>query len=351
VDAPAEGTGSRPQTVLRPGHPQRGPRVQGWRPTRSHAERVDRLRIQAEAHGYFTRPQALADGYDDKAIRRALRAAQWTRIRQGVYTYPDLWTQADARARHRALAHAVASRLGDRVVLSHVSAAERHGLDLWDVDLDRVHLTRLDGATGRTEAGIVHHEGTWAPQSSIVLGGVLVVPAARAALETALLTSTESALVTLDSALHAGCTREELESAAALMAEWPGSRRLRVALRLADGRADSVGESRTRYLFYLHHLPAPELQFKVRDHRGQLAGTCDFAWPDHRLLGEFDGKVKYGRLRRPEETPEDAVFREKRREDRLRELTGWSMVRVTWGDLYQGVATAARVRRLLTRAA
>ena len=123
---------------------------------------MDRLRIQAETHGYFTRPQALANGYDDKAIQRALRARQWTRIRQGVYTFPDLWAIADARSRHRALAHAVASRLGDRVLLSHVSAAERHGLELWDLDLDRVHLTRLDGATGRTEAGVVHHEGVCA---------------------------------------------------------------------------------------------------------------------------------------------------------------------------------------------
>ena len=312
---------------------------------------MDRLRILAEAHGYFTRPQALASGYDDKAIRRTLRAAQWTRIRQGVYTFPDLWAAADARGRHRTLAHAVASRLGDRVVLSHVSAAERHGLELWDVDLDLVHLTRLDGATGRTEAGVVHHEGVCAAQESVPLGGVRVVPRARAALETGLLASTESALVTLDSVLHHGCTREELASMAALMEEWPGSRRLRVALRLADGRAESVGESRTRYLCYLHHLPAPELQFEVRDQRGHVVGTTDFAWPEHRLLGEFDGKVKYGRLRRPGEEPEDAVFREKRREDLLREITGWSMVRITWGDLYQGAATAARVRRLLTRAA
>jgi hypothetical protein len=313
--------------------------------------RVDRLRIQAETHGYFTRPQALADGYDDKAIRRAIRASQWTRIRQGVYTYPDLWLRADTRARHRTLAHAVTSRLGDRVVLSHLSAAERHGLELWDVDLDVVHVTRLDGATGRTEAGVVHHEGVYAAPTSVVLGGVPVVPMARAALETALLTSTESALVTLDSALRQGCTREELEATAALMAEWPGSRRLRVGLRLADGRSESVGESRTRYLCYLHHLPAPVLQFEVRDGHGELVGVSDFAWPEHRLLGEFDGKVKYGRLRRPHEAPEDAVFREKRREDRLRELTGWSMVRVTWGDLHHGFATAERVRRLLTRAA
>lgn len=74
-------------------------------------------------------------------------------------------------------------------------------------------------------------------------------------------------------------------------------------------------------------------------------------WREQRLLGEFDGKVKYGRLLRSGEEPGDAVFREKRREDRLRELTGFSMVRITWGDLYRPAETAARIRGLMHRAA
>jgi hypothetical protein len=45
------------------------------------------------------------------------------------------------------------------------------------------------------------------------------------------------------------------------------------------------------------------------------------------------------------------VFREKRREDELRRLTGFSMVRLTWADLYRGAETAARIRALMRRAA
>lgn len=80
-------------------------------------------------------------------------------------------------------------------------------------------------------------------------------------------------------------------------------------------------------------------------------GVTDFAWPEHRLLGEFDGKVKYGRLLLPGEEPGDAVFREKEREDLLRLLTGWSMIRFTWVDLHHAERTAAAVRRQLWRAA
>ena len=68
-------------------------------------------------------------------------------------------------------------------------------------------------------------------------------------------------------------------------------------------------------------------------------------------MSEFDGKVKYGRLLRPGESPADAVFREKVREDRLREALQWGMVRLVWADLYRPAATAARIRRLLRAAA
>ena len=307
--------------------------------------------MRADTRGYFTRPDVLAVGLDDKAIRRALTAGAWTRIRQGVYTDTGVWAAADAVRRHRLEAHAVAHRLDGRVALSHASAAVLHGLALWDVDLSQVHVTRVDGTNGRTEAGVVHHEGHCSRDELVEVDGVLVVPPARAALETAASVSTESAVVTLDSVLRRHCTVDDLAIGHARMDHWPGSRRLHVAVRLADGRSESVGESRARFLCYLHDLPAPELQFAVYDAAGALAGVADFAWPAHRLLGEFDGRVKYGRLLRPGEQAEDAVFREKRREDRLRELTQWSMIRLTWSDLYDGATTAARIRRLLTRAA
>jgi len=89
----------------------------------------------------------------------------------------------------------------------------------------------------------------------------------------------------------------------------------------------------------------------VYDAHGRLVGITDFAWPDHRLLGEFDGKEKYARFLRPGEQPGDAVFREKRREDELRRVTGWAMVRVVWADLYRRAETSARIRELMQHAA
>lgn len=102
-----------------------------------------------------------------------------------------------------------------------------------------------------------------------------------------------------------------------------------------------------RYLMWEYHLPEPTLQFAVTDRAGNLVGISDFAWEEQRLLGEFDGKLKYSQYLRVGETPADSVVREKLREDRMRETTGFSMVRFIWPDLYSRAQTAARLRSFL----
>ena len=313
---------------------------------------MDRLRILAETRGWFTRPEALQTGLDDNDIRRKIKSRLWTRVRHGVYTFTDLWVEQDEAAQHLAAARSVARKLGPAVALSHVSAALDHGLVVWDTDLSTVHVTRLDGGAGRPEAGVKHHEGLCVDSDVMEKDGYLLVKPVRAALETAALVSSEAAVVTLDSGLHSKhFDTAELDETFALMQHWPGALHLQFAVRFADGRAESVGESRSRYLCYAHGLPAPDLQFHVYDERGNLAGITDMVWREHRLLGEFDGKVKYGRLLKPGEDPGDAVFREKRREDALRRLTDFSMVRLTWADLYKGAESAAMIRGLMRRTA
>lgn len=313
---------------------------------------MDRLRALAEADGFFTRQDAFGIGHDDRSIRRSLRSRLWVRVRPGAYTFPDLWPAADPVAQHLLTGRAVSRRFGPKVALSHTSGALAHGLLVWDTDLSQVHVTRLDGGAGRCEAGVVHHEGLTLPADVAHLDGGAALHPARCAIETAALGSAEAGLVVLDSLLHLGrATRDELDATYALLRTWPGMQATRVPVRMADGRAESAGESRTRYLCYAHGLPAPELQYDVFDHAGRLVGTTDLAWPEHGLLGEFDGRVKYERYLRSGETPGDAVFREKRREDRLCELLGWRMIRLVWADLHRPAETAARISRMLRAAA
>ncbi len=91
-------------------------------------------------------------------------------------------------------------------------------------------------------------------------------------------------------------------------------------------------------------LPAPVPQWEVSDDGGKLIGRVDFGWPELRTVGEFDGRLKYGRLLRAGQSAADAVFDEKIREDALRGQ-GLAVVRWTWADLDTFDAVAERLRR------
>lgn len=311
---------------------------------------MDPLRILAETAGFFTRYQARDLGYDDRDVAAAVRVRLWHRIRRGYYTFTDLWCALDEVGRHVVLTHAVTHSLGrDKVAASHVSGCALHGIDIWGVDLSRVHVTRLDGGPGRVEGDVVHHEGVCLDSEVTDIDGVLVLLPARCAIEAGSRATNEQALVLFDSLLHRECaTVEELMEQFTLMQRWPFVRHLQIPIRMADPRAASVGETRGRWLFRCSHIPAPELQYEVRNRDGVLLGTTDWAWPQHGALGEFDGKIKYGRLVRPDQQPGDVVFAEKQREELLCRVSGLPrMIRLVWDDLAYPRLTSARVLRSL----
>jgi hypothetical protein len=313
---------------------------------------MDPLRFMADQDGFFTRAMAREIGYDDKAVSAQVRHGAWTRFRRGYYTFTDLWSSFDQVTRHRVRSRAVLHSLGDRVALSHVSAAVAHGIDVWGVDLGRVHITRLDGGAGRIEGDVVHHVGAVASSNVVEVDGLRVTCPVRSAIECGSVVTPESALVLFNSMLHQGLAEpEHLQREFEALGSWPGVRRLHIPVRLADPRVESVGESRGMWLFWTQHLPRPVVQYPVFDAEGTLRGTCDWGWPEEGVLGEFDGRVKYGRLLESGQGPGDVVFAEKQREDLLRELTGFTMIRLVWSDLDRPRLIRSRVERLFGRSA
>lgn len=311
---------------------------------------MDPLRLLIDDRGFFTRAEARTLGYDDRDVAHAVRSRSWFRIRRGYFTFVSVWEALDDVGRHWARARAVAHSLGDRVVLSHVSGAIAHGLDVWGADLSRVHVTRVDDGPGRIEGDVVHHEGRSVEDDVVEFGGVRVFVADRCAIEAASRLPNEPALALCDALLRQGdVTHDDLMRRFEMMEHWPHTRHLHVVVRMARGESMSVGESRGRHLFWRFGIPAPILQYEVRDASGRLIGVTDWAWPEHEQLGEFDGKLKYGRLLRPGQEPGDAVFEEKVREDALREATGYRMIRIIWADYDTPAATAERVRASLRR--
>jgi hypothetical protein len=83
-------------------------------------------------------------------------------------------------------------------------------------------------------------------------------------------------------------------------------------------------------------LPAPQLHLPVYDTGNSLLGTATFGYPAARVVGEFDGYIRYGRSLCggdfAAELPAGIAQQEMDREHRLRQA-GWLVVRWTWPDL------------------
>lgn len=307
------------------------------------------LEVPTDDHGVLLRRDAVAQQIHDDALRRWVRGGVLTRVRQGVYILTKVWDAADRTQRHLLLVHAVQQLYaGCDVALSHVSATVVRGGPTWRLDLDAVHLTDLAGHGDRTGAGIVHHRGAIRVNDVTRRDGRWITTSARNALETASLLPRDPAVCVLDWYLNSGLvTEQQLDQQLALMADWPNSLNLQMYVRLSNGKSASVGESRSRLIMRDQKLPEPELQFKVFHPDGRLAGIADFCWPGLGLLGEFDGRAKYVALARPGESVEDVVLREKHRENLLRELTQFNMVRWDWADLNHPGELGARLRRAM----
>ena len=305
----------------------------------------------ADNWGVVLRREAIARGLNDKALHRLVRCGVLIRLRWGIYVIRARYLAANAAERHLMLCRGVMRMYDDHVALSHVGAALAQGGPDWGLDLGDVHLTHLSGG-GRKLSRIVHHHGALRVGEVRRHDGHWLTSPGRTVLDLASLQGAEAGLVQANHFLHRGLTSiDELRAIAETEQRWPNSLPHHLVLHLADPKVESVGETRSMFCFSSQGLPRPETQFEIRDGLGSLVARVDFAWPELKVVVEFDGAEKYHRYRRPGETIEQMVMREKAREDRIRELTGWIVIRLTWADLELPIATAQRIRRAMANAA
>jgi hypothetical protein len=294
----------------------------------------------------YSRPELLALGYTDADLRTLRRRGHLTSLRRGCYVAGA--GPQDPAERHRIQARAALELLTTTATLCHASAAVLHGLPTWRIPLHRVHVVRAQGSGGRLHRQVHLWTAALTPSEIVLVDGLPVTSVARTVVDLARSVSFESALAAADAALARRLvTRTELDRAIARAKGWRGCPRARGVMAFADGRAESVGESRSRLAIARAGLLDPVLQWEVRAGDGRVVGRTDFGWPTQRVGGEFDGRTKYGRLLRPGQDPGDAVFDEKLREDELR-AEGVTVVRWTWHALSDFTSTATRLRRALT---
>ncbi len=294
-------------------------------------------------------------------LRRLVRG--WYAVRAPGADRPP-WegedSHASALALHRLTALALIRSFDGRVCASHQTALVFHGVALWRSDLSLVHLARTGDDHTRHRTGAVIHpacgvDAVEAASEFTVGERPLSVPPAVAVVQVGLRPFKGGqafpleSLVAADSALHLGLvTLDDLDASVALYEGHPGIRAVRQHLRHADGRNESVGETRLALaLRLLGYESEPQVHRTV----GATTYRVDRRITGTRVIVEFDGMVKY----LPARPTEDDLARarrtleaEKARQDQLTD-DGDEFVRVRWHQLDDLPALDRRITAAIRR--
>ena len=284
-------------------------------------------------------------GLDDNAVRGLRRSGELQPLRRSAYVDRRATTPEDA---HRLLILGTIPLLSPDACVSHTSAALLRGLPWWGSTVERVHVTRSRNSSGRKDARVHVHPGPLGDEDRGEVDGLPITSLARTTADCLRTLPFRYAVAVADAALRLGLGRSELDDQLARATGRTGVGQARRAAAFADPRAESVGESFSRVVIHELGLPRPDLQVVVRANSGAVVGRCDFGWEEFGTLGEFDGRVKYGRLLREGQEAGDVVFDEKVREDALRGL-GHEVVRWIDADLRRSAQLRARIERAFLR--
>lgn len=290
--------------------------------------------LPVDRYGLVRREATLRAGVGDDVVAAAVRRGQLLRLAPGVWVEGGARFEGPAGAdllfRHRSIAVATSARDRGISTLSHESAAALLGLDTLHPDRTTVHLTKAAKSSGGYVRGHRHvHNGPLGRDETVTVDGLSVTSVERTAVDIAMAGDFAQGVVVFDRALAKDADHDTMAAMLDARTGWKNVGTARRALACSNRRSESVGESWSRAQMIVAGLPAPRLQSSFSTPDGEI--RADFDW-DGRVIGEFDGLQKYGRLLRPDEEPRDALIREKRREDALRAL-GIMVIRWTWSTL------------------
>jgi hypothetical protein len=262
------------------------------------------------------------------------------RVRPGIYTSRRAWEDLPAWDRYLLRVHAF-RLVRPGAMFSHESAAALRGLPLFGHPRD-IHI--FDERRERSLAyGDVHVHTSADRRRVQEVDGILLTTVADTVIDLARALPPAFGLAVADAAARTSdVTGMELRAVLERQRNPRGRRRAEWVVSRTTPLAESVGESLSRAVIEWCGFPSPELQ---REHRVEgRRYRSDFCWPEHRVIGESDGWMKYGDGGDPTASAL-AIREEKRREDALRRAE-WRIAR--WD--YAGVMTVTGLRDALTRA-
>lgn len=229
-------------------------------------------------------------------------------------------------------------------VFSHISAALIHGLPIAYPVTHQVEVVR-PGVNRRFKS--IHVRGVTIPKHHRQrVRGTEVTTLERTLIDVARTYNPDISVSMLDDALHRGLTtREKILATLAQCLETRNTKKVHLALELADARRESPAESIAAVRFFQHGFVGfvPQVEFDAPSLRRKI--RVDFCHKAARLIVEIDG---LGKLYLGSGVPRDELERERRREQWLRDQ-GWRVIRVTWKELFTE-AKFEEIRRALVSA-
>jgi hypothetical protein len=284
------------------------------------------------AHGLILSADRSRTGLGEQDYIRAARRGELVRIRRGAFCESGHWATLAPRERHVLRMRAVAAASSRQLVFRGYSAGALWGMPVLDDWPEDAEVCSDPATGGRSDPGV--RRRPLAPAQVHERDGLLVTSVASAALDVALVSGFAPAVATLD---WARWRKNAFRVTADEVARELEARGLRYGLRHAEAAldfsthlSDSFGESMTRAVFHELGYPLPELQVRFSDRHGDM--FPDYFWRKERKVGEFDGAAKYLRPGYSAGlTPGEIVWREKKREDRLRKQCD-GVIRIIWSE-------------------
>lgn len=273
-------------------------------------------RVAAERHGVITLEQALEVGLTQDQVDVRVRSGRWQRLHLGVYALagaPRTWEQRVVAAVLRA---------GVGAVASHLCAAALHAYP--DSVRDMIEVAAAPGTQPRIPGVRVHRPKLLPEHDVRVLDGIRVTSYARTLVDCTGRLSLGQIARALDAGLVRGdVTLWSVERSLSALGQAPGRHPSKlwtlIGERSTDAHAaESRPEIRITRVLASAGLPTPTLQHRVKV--GGQRYRLDFAYPEHKVAIEYDGWDAH-RSR--------TSFDADRKRDRLLQLDGWVVLRIT----------------------
>jgi hypothetical protein len=211
----------------------------------------------------FTRKQALAGGLTDRRLHLLVGRGQLRRPVEGVYVAAQVPDGLEVRAQVLMLV------VPEGCFVCDETAAWLHGARMAmapnsHLEVPTVSFFRPADAGRLRNALVTSGERTLAPADLMQVNGLLTTTPLRTALDLGRLRRRDQALAAMDALLGLGAfSHEELLASVERFARQRGVVQLRWLAPLADGLAESAGESALRLRWYDAGLPRPQLQISV----------------------------------------------------------------------------------------